>query len=363
MCPLGEVPNRQKNGCDQCTGPTYAFEGDESCRRCFFSALILTGDENLCTPVYTVLFLFASILLAVFVLAIVGRLRVECLKRRLKKLVAARNWKDLHTTQARPLEYGLWQRRACKLLALRKAEVKSRSLQLGVSLDYVFSKLENIYKEKAQQAEWRVDVWGPTTRSGFFVRVRSSGDAVDPESAWPTLSICDHPEDPNFHQVAALLAYGPWALGKGLCCPRDGLADCSLVDALETECNSAKATWFLSWVWNYKFTTVVKARFFVGESHTVRAFTLMKNLQPQTGPGQNMFHFFIILVIIAFIMFYHFFNLHFLSFQASCCLFFLFLFFFSFFPFFHFFSFFHVFHFFCFFSHFFIICVFIFVFF
>ena len=272
-CPEGSVPNRQTNTCEECTGPTYAFEGDESCRRCFFPALILTGDENLCTPVYTVLFLFASILLAVFVLAIFGRLRVECLKRRLKKLVAARNWKDLHTTQARPLEYGLWQRRACKLLALRKAEVKSRSLQLGVSLDYVFGKLENIYKEKAQLAEWRVDVWGPTTRSGFFVRVRSSGDAVDPESAWPTLSICDHPEDPNFHQVAALLAYGPWALGKGLCCPRDGLADCSLVDALETECNSAKATWFLSWVWNYKFTTVLKARFFLAGSHTVRAFT------------------------------------------------------------------------------------------
>ena len=115
-CPEGSVPNRQTNTCEECTGPTYAFEGDESCRRCFFPALILTGDENLCTPVYTVLFLFASILLAVFVLAIVGRLRVECLKRRLKKLVAARNWKDLHTTQARPLEYGLWQRRPASCL-------------------------------------------------------------------------------------------------------------------------------------------------------------------------------------------------------------------------------------------------------
>eukprot|EP00435_Cladocopium_sp_Y103_P026181 s3464_g6.t1 len=238
MCPLGEVPNRQNNGCDKCTGQTYAFEGDEFCRTCFFPALILTGDENLCTPVYTVLFLFASILLAVFVLAIFGR--------------------------------------ACKLLALRKAEVKSRSLQLGVSLDYVFSRLEDIYKEKAQQAEWRVDVWGPTTRSGFFVRVRNSGDAVDPESAWPTLPICYRPEDPNLHQVAALLAYGPWALGKGLCCPRDGLADCSLVDALETECNSAKATWFLSWVWNYKFTIVVKARGFFAESHTVHASQELK---------------------------------------------------------------------------------------
>eukprot|EP00435_Cladocopium_sp_Y103_P021450 s1407_g5.t1 len=246
-CPEGSVPNNQKNGCEECTGQTYAFEGDEFCRTCFFPALVLMGDENLCTPVYTVLFLFASILFAVCVLAIFGRLRLGCLKRRLKKLVAERNWKDLHTTEARPLEYGLWQLRACKLLALRKAEVKSRSLQLGVSLDYVFTKLEEIYNEKAQQAEWRVDAWGPTTRSGFFVRVRNRGDEVDPDSSWPTLPFCDHPENPNFHQVAAVLAYGPRALGKGLCCPRDGLADCSLVDALETECDSAKATWFLSW--------------------------------------------------------------------------------------------------------------------
>ena len=166
-CPEGFVPNRQKNGCEECADQTYAFEGDEICRRCFFPAMVL-GDENLCTPSYTVLFLFASILFAVFVLAIFGRLRFECLKKRLRKLVAARNWKDLHTTQARPLQYACWQRKACKLLTLRKAEVKSRSLQLGVSLEYVFSKLDHTYKEKAHQAEWRVDVWGPTTRSGFF---------------------------------------------------------------------------------------------------------------------------------------------------------------------------------------------------
>ena len=266
-CPEGSVPNKQKNGCEECIGQTFAFEGDEVCRKCFFPALVL-GDENLCTPSYTVLFLFAPILFAVFVLFF-GRLRFECLKKRLRKLVAEKNWKDLHTTQARPLEYGCWQGKACKLLALRKAEVKSRSLQLGVSLEYVFSKLDHVYSEKANLAEWRVDAWGPTTRSGFFVRVRNRGDGVDPESAWPMLPTCVHPEDPNFHEVAAVLAYGPWALGKGLCCPRDGLVDCSVVDAVETEGESAKATWFLSWVWNYKFSIVVKARGFFWLNFTI----------------------------------------------------------------------------------------------
>ena len=55
----------------------------------------------------------------------------------------------------------------------------------------------------------------------------------DTDAAWNALQTCDYPKDPNFHQVASLLAYGPWALGKGKCCPRDGEQDCSIVDALE----------------------------------------------------------------------------------------------------------------------------------
>jgi hypothetical protein len=44
-----------------------------------------------------------------------------------------------------------------------------------------------------------------------------------------------------------------------MCCPRDGQPDCSIVDALQAQSKSAKATWFLSWVWGYKFSTVYKA--------------------------------------------------------------------------------------------------------
>ena len=39
----------------------------------------------------------------------------------------------------------------------------------------------------------------------------------------------------------------PWALSKDLWCPRDGERDCSMVDALRLNENSAKANWFLGW--------------------------------------------------------------------------------------------------------------------
>ena len=98
------------------------------------------------------------------------------------------------------------------------------------------------------------------TKSGYLVKVRNCGIQLDdPIGAWNALPICDYPKDPNFHQVAGVLAYGPWALGKHMCCPRDGQPDCSIVDALQAQSKSAKATWFLSWVWGYKFSTVYKA--------------------------------------------------------------------------------------------------------
>ena len=72
------------------------------------------------------------------------------------------------------------------------------------------------------------------------MRKRNAGEEVKDQfkdAAWNGLRICQEPEDPNFHQVAGLLAYGPLALGKGQHCPRDGRPDCSIVDALEaTSC-------------------------------------------------------------------------------------------------------------------------------
>lgn len=62
-------------------------------------------------------------------------------------------------------------------------------------------------------------------------------------------------EDPNFHQLAPLLAYGDHALGRSAVCPRDGRLGCALVDVLP----SGPATHFLSWAWGYSLMTVVLA--------------------------------------------------------------------------------------------------------
>ena len=223
---------------------------------------MILGDDNWCTSLYTALFMLAFFFLIFSVLAVFGRLRLHCLKRRIKKFVATKNWQELHSTQATLLEYGLWKPQACKELSARKQEVKSKSFQLGISLQYVFEELESVYRETAQKADWHLDEWGPITKSGYLVKARNCGGPVqllDPSFAWNALPLCDYPKDPNFHQVAAVLAYGPWALGKGLCCPRDGQADCSIVDALQAQSKSARATWFLSWVWGYRFSTVYKA--------------------------------------------------------------------------------------------------------
>ena len=106
------------------------------------------------------------------------------------------------------------------------------------------------------------------TRSGYLVKTRYDAtqasqaphhESAQDEAAWSRLPPCSPPEDPNFHQVASVLAYGPWALGKHQCCPRDGRADCSVVDALQVNSHSGRATWFMSWAWGYHFTTVQKA--------------------------------------------------------------------------------------------------------
>jgi len=174
-------------------------------------------------------------------------------------MVEAQNWAQLHTTTTSRLEYGVWHGAAEAALQAQKEAVHTRSFQLGISLRYAFDELEAVYKEKARQAEWRQDTFGPATRSGFDARVRNNKDIHDPDAAWNALQICEEPSDPNFHQVASVLAYGPLALGKGQHCPRDGRLDCSIVDALEATSRSGKATWFLSWVWGYKFSTVSRA--------------------------------------------------------------------------------------------------------
>ena len=149
------------------------------------------------------------------VAVIFGKCRLECFKRHLETLVEQQDWCQLYATKTSALEFGIWRPAAQGALETQKAEVKTRSFQLGISLQYVFEELKAIYQEKALEAEWRLDTLGPATRSSYFVNLRNRGEDVpDREAAWNDLLECPASEDPNFHQVAGLMAYGPLALGR-----------------------------------------------------------------------------------------------------------------------------------------------------
>lgn len=189
MCEPGFAPDATRSSCQKCLGQSYANPGDELCRACSFPSMIL-NDDNWCTPIYTILFVFGFILLMLFVMTAFGRLRLECLRWRLKDLIQAKNWHDLHATKCTFLEYGLCKKKADRLLNARKADVKAESFQLGICLQYVFDHLEGMYTERAQQAEWRFHEW-PLTKTGYLVKIRNFGlQVVDPEAAWNALPTC-----------------------------------------------------------------------------------------------------------------------------------------------------------------------------
>lgn len=221
--------------------------------------MILPAADNLCSPLYTIVFFFSGVALCWVGAGVYGWVRLTCLRQHLQGLTRTRNWQQVYAIEPSYLKYSICKRKADRKLEACKRDIKLRSLQLGISLEFVFNRLRRVYEETAQQAEWRSD-GAPLTRSGFLVKVRNLQLPIrDPEASWNTLPICTHPGNPNFHQLAGVMAYGPWALGKGQCCPRDGKPDCSIVDALEARGKSAHATHFLSWVWGYQLDDVCRA--------------------------------------------------------------------------------------------------------
>ncbi len=140
-CDIGTVPKLSRRSCIKCTGQQYALQGDEECKKCTFPAMIL-GIDNWCTSLHSVLFLVSFLILALIVAAVFGRFRLCCFKRRLRAMVDAKKWRELHMTQASGLEYGVWFPAAVAALEKQKEEVNMRSFELGISLHFVFTELE-----------------------------------------------------------------------------------------------------------------------------------------------------------------------------------------------------------------------------
>ena len=65
-------------------------------------------------------------------------------------------------------------------------------------------------------------------------------------------------ENPNFYEIADVLAKGENGLGYGKICPRDGKPGCSIVDAVDDR-HKGKVTHFVSWCWQYKLQDFVSA--------------------------------------------------------------------------------------------------------
>ena len=140
-CTVGYVPMASRTRCMKCTGQRYALQGDEECRTCTFPAMIL-GIENWCTSLYLVLIPASSLILALFVVTLLRRFRLDSFKSRLREMVEAKKWRELHATTTSRLEYGVWHKEAVAVLERQKAEVKDRSFQLGIPLLFVFEELE-----------------------------------------------------------------------------------------------------------------------------------------------------------------------------------------------------------------------------
>ena len=89
----------------KCTGQTYSLEGTEVCQTCSFPYMV-RGEDNWCTPLWFVLSVLSFLLVVVVFLAIFGRLRLECLKRRIAALIAAKSWQELYNTNTSLKESG-----------------------------------------------------------------------------------------------------------------------------------------------------------------------------------------------------------------------------------------------------------------
>ena len=146
LCSVGWVPMASRTSCMKCTGQRYALQRDEECRTCTFPFMIL-GEENWCTSLYLIWFLVAFVVLVPFLAAVFGRFRLCCFKRRLRAMVEAQNWAQLHVTTTSRLEYGVWHGAAEAVLQSQKEAVYTRSFQLGISLRYAFDELEAVWAD------------------------------------------------------------------------------------------------------------------------------------------------------------------------------------------------------------------------
>ena len=305
-CFQGFVPNSDQTRCTKCEPSTVAQPGQGSCQRCSSWRLPLNG---VCIWWHVPLCFCAVLLLA---LALVGLHRVAA--KRLKRISIQKNldllianfdverlpndwqaqaaattsvWlaasaegfhhlqnealslvgdilKTCHSTRdwqslrliADDLASVQWQS-ALDIARHLQHSAKEESVKLGISLDYVLSTFEDDVVQRMQKLDWRESNGFALSKPGFLIRF--GGSEAEPPPEWRSARKTTHPNDPNFIQMASVVACGEHGLGFRKICPRDGRQDTSIVDGLQSAGKSAPANQFLSWVWGYKLHMVKSA--------------------------------------------------------------------------------------------------------
>eukprot|EP00930_Biecheleria_cincta_P021843 TRINITY_DN16062_c0_g1_i2.p1 TRINITY_DN16062_c0_g1~~TRINITY_DN16062_c0_g1_i2.p1 ORF type:complete len:1086 (+),score=137.38 TRINITY_DN16062_c0_g1_i2:418-3258(+) len=143
-------------------------------------------------------------------------------QQRLESFRKDENWERLHKTKAGNKTEAAFQERIIE-------EVRQESMLRGVKMSYILDVFDEESQLEVDRHEWRLFSDGRVmVKEGFINRCGNEAGCALWEASDPIRA----PENPDFEQMAPVIAYGDNALGKGLICPRDGEYDCSLTDAL-----------------------------------------------------------------------------------------------------------------------------------
>jgi hypothetical protein len=132
------------------------------------------------------------------------------------------------------------------------------SRDLGIKLQFV---IDNFPGEAQQMAEHLVNDVLPN-KSGRSTDEQQLLDRYGVSKTWWNSRRRERElkvEEMSFTELSQIVAHGDVAYGKGLTCPRDGMLDCSIVDAVHAKGHSQPATLYLSFAWGYTLATALSA--------------------------------------------------------------------------------------------------------
>eukprot|EP00931_Biecheleriopsis_adriatica_P032308 TRINITY_DN1886_c0_g1_i4.p1 TRINITY_DN1886_c0_g1~~TRINITY_DN1886_c0_g1_i4.p1 ORF type:complete len:1121 (+),score=124.49 TRINITY_DN1886_c0_g1_i4:176-3364(+) len=263
-CPKGSVPDSQGSFCISCSESTIAQPGDDSCKMCPGLWPIILDNECYYSHTYMLLIALLVCPAIIYLLYKVQKRRrkareLQDFQKQLQACMKARDWNGLwaHKRAASKSSTAAHISKIDKAADEVLRQVYKESASLGISITYVLGSFRAKLMELVKRQEWRQGPHGPGLLQSFIAEF--GGSVAAPPAEWHNADKTSAPSDPNFIQIAPLVAFGTDAPGFNLTCPRDGQKHCGIVDAVVSKGDSGEANQFLSWVWQYRVSTVVEA--------------------------------------------------------------------------------------------------------